>query len=176
MIVVDYNPSDVVPLADFPLAWRITDERWTRLPDAVLARIKPLSAAAGRRILERSPFRELLSVRPDLGDLRATRRTSLEDDDAVKTWLRGLPIDPRGDVYLCWSTMDGAVVVTDWDAFVESWDDFWYPFDCLFLFDESHSWLVAFGPEEEAGFLGPQAGRSSSTDSTRTVAPPSVRH
>ena len=174
--MVDYQPSDVIAMTEFPLAWRITDDRWARLPETVLARIKPLSLAKSQQVVERSPFESFLTNQPDLEDFLVAREVSLEGDDppgggSIRRWFHGLPIDPSSEVYLCWSTLGGTTAVTDWGTFIEFWDDFWYPFDYLFLFDETHAWLVTLGVEERAAFLQPRLSQSSPT---RAVTPASV--
>ncbi len=37
--------------------------------------------------------------------------------------------------------------------FAEVWDDLWYPFDRLCVFDETRQWAVLLGPEEQAVFI-----------------------
>gem|GEM_PF-5600687 len=41
----------------------------------------------------------------------------------------------------------------DWSTFVEVWDDFWYPFDRLCVFDEMQQWAVLLRPEAQAVFI-----------------------
>jgi hypothetical protein len=155
--MVNIQTSDLVSLADFPLAWRFTDERWTRLPDQVLEGIKPLSATRFREIVARSPFEVLLTCRPDFSGFDISKPISLEEkNDATKSWFLNLPIASNSQVYLCWSTHEGLAAVTSWRTFVDYWDDFWYPFDFLFIFDETRNWAVCLGSEEIAVFLQPR--------------------
>lgn len=146
-----YHPSDTIPMTDFEFAWRITDPRWSSLPEQVLSRIKPLSSAKSKELLEKSRCRPV-------DQFQAVRRISLEGEsnaatERVMKWLRELPMSPRQEVYLCWEAGDGVAAVTDWATFVKVWDDLWHPFDRLCAFDETENWAVVFGPEEEAVFV-----------------------
>jgi hypothetical protein len=156
--VVNYEPSDVLPMEDFGLAWRITDSRWSSLPEPVLSRIKPLSDTKSRELFARSSLSRPVGSSADFGPLHVTRRQSLEEsgsseDDRSKRWFRELPIEPTQDVYVCWGIGDGVAAVTDWGTFTETWDALWYPFDRLCVFDDTLEWMVVFGPEEDVCFL-----------------------
>ncbi len=54
--MVTYQPSDTIPMSDFEFAWRITDARWSSLPDRVLSHIKPLSRRKSKELLDKSPL------------------------------------------------------------------------------------------------------------------------
>jgi hypothetical protein len=47
---------------------------------------------------------------------------------------------------------DGLAAVIDWGTFTEIWDDLWYPFDWMCVFDDTNEWAVLFGPGEIARF------------------------
>ena len=155
--MVNYEASDVIPMKEFELAWRITDPRWSSLPDAVLDRIKPLSEARSRELYALSPLARPLKSPPDFGRLTITREQSLEasgppEHAECRRWFRELPIEPAQQVYLCWGIGDGIAAVTDWAAVTETWDDLWYPFDRMCVFDDTLKWALVFGPEEVARF------------------------
>lgn len=144
-MAVEYQPSDLLPLDLFRYSWRITDDRWSSLPEPVLHRIKPLSPEKSKGVFEKT---RLL----DPGCYRATRHVSLEGEtESVKLWFRKLPIASNDEIYLCWER--DVAAVTDWSTFVNVWDDFWYPFDRLYVFVDSLQWAVVLGPEEEADFV-----------------------
>ena len=153
--MVDYQPSEVLAMSEFPLAWRITDGRWSRQPEESLARIKPLSPETSRRLYDRSPLAQ--AREPESPGLRRHRSLAesgtAQGDERVREWFRALPIEPARDVYLCWGLEGGVAAVTDWRTFVEVWSDLWYPFDRLCVFDDSRDWAVVFGPDEEVAFL-----------------------
>ncbi len=169
--MVHYENSDLIPLKDFPIAWRITDPRWSSQPDAILDRIKPLSAAMGRELYARSPLSRPLKYPPDVSPLCITGEQSLEgsgppqDADCYR-WFRALPIEPTREVYLCWDMGGGVAAVIDWGTFTEIWDDLWYPFDRMCVFDDTLGWVVLFGADEIARF----AEESSERVPTRTSA------
>jgi hypothetical protein len=148
--VVVYHSTDTIPISDFALAWRITDARWTSLPERLLSRIMPFSDRKSKELLDKASF--------DPAQYHAARQASLEeesdyDKERVQKWLRELPIPTSQDVYLCWQVGEGVAAATDWSTFVEVWDDLWYPFDRLCVFDETRQWAVVLGPEEQAVFI-----------------------
>lgn len=163
--MVRYKDSDIIPLKEFELAWRITDPRWASLPAAVLDRIKPLSDARSRELYALSPLSRPLSHPPDVGQLSITRELSLEesgpsDDAKCDRWFRELPIEPTRQVYVCWGVGEGVAAVTDWGAFVEVWDDLWYPFDWMCVLDDTMEWVVLFGRGEVVRFAEKSAERA----------------
>lgn len=157
--MVEYRPSDVLAIEDFPLAWRITDERWSAQPTSVLSRIKPLSSEKSHRLYESAPWSALSRGGGAGARASSAFRRSLGDsgspggDEGVRNWFRALPIEPDRDVYLCWNQGGGVAAVTDWRTFVDIWSDLWYPFDALAVFDEGRRWAVLFGPDEEVTYL-----------------------
>jgi hypothetical protein len=161
--MVTYHPGDAIPLSDFEFACRITDSQWSSLPDRVLHRIKPLSTCKSKELLEQSPFGDSRGRLFDDGQYHGTRNVSLEgendsDRERVKRWFRELPIPSNQDVYLWWQVGDGVAAVTDWATFIEVWDDLWYPFDRLCVFDQTREWAVLLGPEERAVFIERRGG------------------
>lgn len=148
--MVVYHPTDTIPISDFEFAWRITDARWAALPERLLNRINPFSDRKSKELLDKSCF--------DPAQYHAARQASLEDEGdvnkaRVQKWFRELPIAASQDVYLCWQVGEGVAAATDWSTFVEVWNDLWYPFDRLCVFDETRQWAVLLGPEEQAVFM-----------------------
>jgi len=153
-----YQSTDTIPISDFEFAWRITDAQWSSLPEGVLTRIKPLSTRKSKELLDESPFEKTVGRPFDPVRYHATREVSLEggtdfEKQRVKRWLLELPIPPNQEVFLAWQVSDGVAAVTDWSTFVEVWDDLWYPFDRLCVFNETRQWAVLLGPEEQAVFI-----------------------
>jgi hypothetical protein len=162
--MVTYQSSDIIPMSEFEYAWRITDAKWSSLPEETLRRIKPMGARRSKQLFESSP----LCGGPgwpypfDPASYHATRQLSLEAEDAPanerireqgKQWYRRLPIAPENEVYLCWAVGEGVAAVTDWHTFTDVWDDLWYPFDRMCVFDDSRDWALLLGMEEYAVFI-----------------------
>lgn len=159
--MTSYNTSDAVSMDDFPYAWRVTDERWALLPNEVLARIQPLSLERGKQVARQgSVFRHSGPFYVNIEHYHVVEACSLEtrshsEGGNVRQWLSQLPINPQEQVYVSWG--NNAAVATDWITFSMVWENLWYPFDVLDVFDDSLNWAVLFGPEEFAVFIKPGA-------------------
>ena len=156
--MVDYSSLDVIPIGEFEFAWRITDPKWSSLPQETLKRIKALSDARGKQIFEKSPLFGRRNLPFDAGRYHAIAQSSLEENggpngDRLKRWFRRLPNANDVECYLCWHVGEGIAAVTDWATFTEVWQDLWYPFDRLCVFDETLDWALLLGPEEYAVFI-----------------------
>lgn len=154
--MVKIDAGDVIPVSSFAFAWRITDAKWASLPEEVLRRVRPLSERRSKQVFEMSPLADRQGQPFDPERYHSAANTSLEDVDAEHgaSWLRALPVDAGEQVYVCWATAGRSVaVVTDWATFTEVWDDLWYPFDRVCVFDESLAWALLLGPEEQAQFI-----------------------
>ena len=152
-----FDEADFVPLCDFELAWRFTDPRRSWATETLGSPIKPLTASRGRELYASSPLAAPLNGDPESSPLVVTRRQSLEASDpeeeaTCNAWFEALPVDPATRVVVCWNAAGGVAVVSNWETFLAAWDDFWYPFDLLCVFDASGDWAVLFGPGEEARF------------------------
>ena len=146
---------DVIPLDDFPHHWRLIDPRWESLPDAVLARLQPLSPSCAQRILERAQrLRNSGIPFVNTAGYYVEHATPVSGEpSAVVDWLNNLPVDGSKMVFVSWS--DGAALATDWKTFAGIWDRLWYPLDVVNIFDDSLDWGVLFGPEEYAVYIKP---------------------
>ena len=157
--MVNDKPSDLIPMGQFGLSWRITDPRWASLPADVLSRIQPLSPAKSHELYESSLLNIPVGQSTDVEGYRVSRRRSLvesgdaEGDAEIRRWFEELGINREQHVYLCWNAAGGVAAITDWGTFLETWSDLWYPFDHLCVFDETSKWALLFGPEEEVAFL-----------------------
>jgi hypothetical protein len=162
--MVRYHPSEIVPVKEFPLAWRITDPRWASLPADLLIHIKPLGPSRSKQLLDDLPFQGSSQVPFDPTRFHAVKETRL-DTERERSWFQSVSIPTQEEVYLVWVSA-GTAAITDWGTFVQVWDDLWYPFDTLCIFDESHQWGVLLGPEERAIFVrrGPVDPRLPKTD------------
>jgi hypothetical protein len=115
----EIRETEFIPLAEFPLRWRFTDARYAQLSPDMLRRIRPLSAAAAAQAHSQTIIR---------CQEAGAFTTSFRSDDApaeVRQRLRELPPYVTCSVLISWD--DQTAAVTEWDVFVEHWDDFCYP-------------------------------------------------
>ncbi|HEY3282147.1 MAG TPA: hypothetical protein VGN26_07725 [Armatimonadota bacterium] len=156
--MVTYSESDLIPRAEFPFAWRLTDPSRGDIPSAeALARLHPLNDQRSREVWEYGSVKLRRwgphALRTE--NYHAVSVCSLEgcdeaDEERAYQWLRGLPVPLAEQVYVtCWREPP-VVLATDWSTFTETWTDLWYPFDVVDVFDDSLEWAVLLGPEEFA--------------------------
>lgn len=147
--MITYTTDDVIQIEDTPFAWRFSGEPWGTLSNAQRSVIFPLSEKRGKDIKEAG--RVLRQSYPPIVNTslyRVISETSLEDEHDVLCWLTFLPIIGSEGIYISWG--DDQPVATAWDIFIQLWDDFWYPFDVVNIFDDTLQWAVLLGPEEWA--------------------------
>jgi hypothetical protein len=120
-------PSDVVPMAEFPLAWRFTDDRWRQLPADARKDVRPLSATKAAELEprlaaacvtyhhgEQPPGIHIPAPCENAADVDRTRRA-----------LAALPIDDGERIVVGW---DRALALeTSWRTFTALWEAFCYP-------------------------------------------------
>ena len=154
-MVVTIDPSDLRPISAFPFAWRITDERWTKLPSEELREIAFLSDEASVRVFQRFEQFPTIGMAFDAQKYHVVSDCRLDDTSkqAVQEWFASLPIRPSEQVYVSWCGNPPAVAVMPWSIFTRRYDDFWYPFDRLAVYDDTLEWAVLLGPEERAIFI-----------------------
>lgn len=142
----------IIPMDDFALKWRFTDERYDKLPEDHLAQLKPLdhNAAAflwnyiaDNRLHEHIPFRK------DYFKVIDKAKISLDNQADIRKWLyrRGFPFDKN--IYLSWQPREAMIV--PWKLFVKYFDSFYYS-DDLTIIDQSLNWALLFYHEDEIYF------------------------
>jgi hypothetical protein len=158
--MVTFDTSQIINIAGFAYAWRITDPKWDKLPNAVLRQLKPLSEAASRVVDEKS-----MSLRrrgPFIvceENYRIVSDCSLVDAEPhevqrIRSWFLGLPIESSEQIYVHWANVEPTTtIVTEWATFREVWDSLWYPFDALDVFDDTLAWAVLMEQEEQALYV-----------------------
>jgi hypothetical protein len=154
--MVTYNLSDTVDITDFPYAWRVTEERWARLPDALLHRLKCLNSEKAAAVCQQGRGFRAPNALINGAEYHGKIGISLdyENDDGIRCireHLLSLPIRGSEEVYVSWS--NDAALISDWSTFCLIWDDLWYPFDVIEVFDDSLDWAVLMGPEEYAIYV-----------------------
>lgn len=115
---IDIADADVVPLSEFPLGWRFAEARHGHQPPETLRRIRPLSPAAAATVAA-----SLADVCRD-GSSEAVTFRSDDAPGEVRRRLRALPPAAGEAVLVSWDAQTAAL--TDWDVFVNQWDDFCY--------------------------------------------------
>jgi len=142
----------VIPMDDFVLKWRFTEEKYNQLPQLHSDQIKPLDHHAAKFLwdfinttglhndvpFKRNFFRNIDEVRIGEGN-----------DRGIKKWLyqRGIPFDKM--VFL--SYQPDTAMIAPWKLLIKYFDDFQYS-DDLTVIDASLSWALLFYHEGEIYF------------------------
>ena len=141
----------IIPMDDFSLKWRFTEEEYDLISNIHLNELKPLDNKASNflnnfiekiRIHNQVPFKENFFRTIDKVKI-------LEGNEkAIKKWLyqRDLPFDKT--VFLSWDKETS--MMTKWKFIVKYWDSIFYGgSDDLTVFDESLEWSLLFFHEDE---------------------------
>lgn len=145
----------------FPLSWRITDERWSKQSEEVLSRLVFLNSERARLLTAQTRvFRYEYPWRLRYESWHAEESTSLDyrndsDVNLVRRWLDNLPVTRDTEVYVVWARQ--TALVTRWETMAAIWDDLFYPFDEMNVFDDTLGWALLLGQEECAVFARPGA-------------------
>lgn len=142
----------LIPISDFRLKWRFTEEKYNVLPEIHLSQIKPLDKAASIFLSNYVSETGLHANIPFKNNYFRTidKAKILENNkQEIKKWLyqRGLPFDK--EVYLNYDQNNSLIV--PWKIFIKYFDDFYYS-DDLTIFDESLQWALLFYHEDEIYF------------------------
>ena len=146
--------NHIIPMSEFRLKWRFTEEKYDCLPEQHLNELKPLDKVGAEflsdyldnsRVHSQMPFTNGLFINLD--------KTKILDKNnkLITKWLyqRALPFDK--EVYLCWDNSDG--MITKWKYVVKYWDAIFYGgSDDLTVFDQSLEWCLLFFHENEIYF------------------------
>jgi hypothetical protein len=123
--VIVVGPGDFLPLEQFPLAWRFTDQDWD---DPALRRdLHPLRAA---RAAELQPRLAAACAAHHHGEQAAEVQIeapceSAADARRTRDALDALPIHPATRVVVLWD--DRTALETSWGTFASQWKSFCYP-------------------------------------------------
>ncbi len=138
--------SHAIPMDNFMLKWRFTDEKYECLPDHHLEQLVPLDAEASRfvwdyilnvNLFEAIPFKR--------GFFRTIDKAKILEgnEKEIKKWLyqRGLPFDKY--VFLSWQPTDAMIV--PWKLLIKYFDSFYHSgSDDLAVIDQSLTWALLF--------------------------------
>jgi hypothetical protein len=135
--MTELDSSDFVSMDVFPLGWRFSSDRVGDLSSELQARIHPLSAELAAH---------LGKIAKGLCREGATFGVTFRSDDpphAVRAQLLALPPDPMTDIVVSWDAK--TALVTDWQSFVDHWDDFCYPSsDDITIWPLDRSWTLCY--------------------------------
>jgi hypothetical protein len=129
--------SDFISLDLFSLGWRFAPDRVGNLPPEILHRIRPLNPDRAA---------EFAQVAKEQCGEAATFGVTFRSDDspgAVRAQLLALPPDATTEILASWDAR--TAVATDWETFVEHWDDFCYPSsDDVTVWPLDRSWTLCY--------------------------------
>jgi hypothetical protein len=142
----------VIPMDDFRLKWRFTEEKYDKLPDQHLDQLKPLDNEAAKFLWDYIAKTNLHNDIPFKKDFfRTIDRARISDgnEKEIKKWLyqRGLPFDKY--VFLSYQPTDAIIV--PWKLLIKYFGSFYYS-DDLTVFDQSLTWALLFYHEDEIYF------------------------
>lgn len=152
--MVSYSDDDSLPTGHTTYAsWHISDEMLDKLSNDLLRKLHALSPERARQISAQGCGlrQELLESR--VGNLVATHSLSeadFENSAGIAQWFAQLPIENSSQIYISWG--DKHVIITEWSVFLALWDNLYYPHDTIDLFDNSLSWALMFGPNNQVVF------------------------
>jgi len=142
----------VIPMDEFVLKWRFTDEDYNQLPQLHLDQIKPLDQQAAKFLWD---FISTSGLHSDIPFKRNFFRNIDKarifegNDREIKKWLyqRGLPFDRM--VFL--SYQPGTALIVPWKLLIKYFNYFQYG-DDLTVIDASLKWALFFHHEGEIYF------------------------
>ena len=146
--------NHVISFDNFQLSWRITDDKYDKLPDQHLDQLKPLDKAASQFLWDFIANTDLHNEIPFKKDFFRTIdnvKILADNEREVKKWLyhRGLPFDKL--VFLSWDRENSMIV--PWKLLIKYFDCFYYPAsDDLTVIDQSLNWALLFFHEDEIYF------------------------
>lgn len=152
--------TDVVPMNQFALAWRFTDERWSRRGGAALRDVRPLTVARAAAL--HGPLADACHVARESS---AQHLPAACQDEAgareVGAALAALAPADQERIVLSWDPQ--TALETSWRTFREQWEVFCYPgSDDLTISPLDERWMLCYHHWEEFSFtLRPPAARSS---------------
>lgn len=144
----------VIPINQFRLKWRFTDNAFDQLPEIHLTQLKPLDTEASRFLWNyisdvglhaNFPFRK--DFFPETEQLDTTDRNKTE----IRKWLLKRRLPDTTQVFLSWQPEDAMIV--PWELLIKYFDSFYYSTaDDLTVIDQSLNWALLFYHENEIYF------------------------
>ena len=155
-MAIDFNniTEDVIPMNQFRLNYRFTNDKYEKLPNLHLDQLRPLGKKASRFLWDytiqsnlhgNAPFKKDFFKKIDNAPIKEGREIETKD------WLykRGLPSDKP--VFLSWQPNEAMIV--PWKIFIKYFNHFYY---CtsgdLTVIDQSLNWALLFHHDNEVYF------------------------
>ena len=155
-MAIDFNniTEDVIPMNQFRLNYRFTNDKYEKLPNLHLDQLKPLGKKGARFLWDytiqsnlhgNAPFKKDFFRKIDKAPIKEGREIETKD------WLhkRGLPSDKP--VFLSWQPNEAMIV--PWKIFINYFHHFYNctPGD-LTVIDQSLNWALLFHHQDEIYF------------------------
>jgi len=154
MISLDKIESHTIPMEEFELKWRFTEEQHNVLPKQHLAAIHPLnkdaSESLGNHLFDTGLMGQYKLNKEHFSSISKFDLRKKSEKDG-RNWLDNLNVDSKENVFLFWDSYVSAI--TNWDIFKMYYDDFYYPVsDDLILTNKNVNWILYFFHEEIVSF------------------------
>jgi hypothetical protein len=153
-ITFDNILQHVIPMADFRLKWRFTEEKYNNLPPLHLEQLKPLDSDAANFLWDYIAETGLHNDRPFKKDFfRTIDHTKISDgnEKEIKKWLYQRGFAFNKPVFLSWQRSDAIIV--PWKLLIKYFSSFYYSSsDDLTVIDPSLTWALLFYHEDEIYF------------------------
>lgn len=148
---IDELIQKTIPLEEFELKWRFTDEKYNVLPGHHLSKIQPLCSVAneslGNYLFEESGLMGQYKLNEEKFSSIIELDLGTKSENEAQQWLKNLNIDTKETVLLFWDSWGSAF--TNWNIFKMYYDDFYYPVaDDLIVTDKNLNWILYFFHEE----------------------------
>ena len=148
--MITFDAADVVPMNQFALAWRFTDERWSRRGGEALRDVRPLTAT--RAAVVHGPLAAACHLTRE-GGARHVAAACQDEAGArqVGSALSALgPLDHER-VVITWDP--ATALETSWRTFRENWEVFCYPgSDDVTISPLDERWMLCYHHWEEFSF------------------------
>jgi hypothetical protein len=144
----------IIPMEEFRLNWRFTEENYHALPEEHLELLKPLNEKAAKFLWDyilKSGLHEDTPFKKDFFQTIEKAKILDSNTKEIKKWLyhRGLPFEK--EVFLSWQPDDAMIL--PWKLLIKYFNSFYYSTsDDLSIIDQSLNWALLFYHEDEVYF------------------------
>ena len=150
----DELSSQIIPMENFRLNWRFTDEKYDKLPEEHLEQLKPLNIEASKYLsdyINSVGLHDDVPFKKDFFKTIDKAKITHHNQKEIKKWLyhRGIAFDKP--IYLSWQPEEAIIV--PWKIFIRYFDNFYYSgADDLTIIDSTLQWALLFYHENEIYF------------------------